>query len=135
MNHINADREDRVRPLVEAYGDRSGLNPQVEDANTLVGDLICDLLHLVDGEGADWREVVNSGIWHFRTDTVHPDGVGDDEIFEDQHDNRCTLAQYLGISYQEAARRLRTADIDPLMEALESYDLHIDTSSSKREDA
>ncbi|MGI8439149.1 MAG: hypothetical protein ACR2NV_02945 [Thermoleophilaceae bacterium] len=106
----------------------------MEDANTLVGDLICDLLHLVDSEGADWREVVNHGIWHFRTDTVYPNGLGDDEIFEDQPDHRCTLAQHLGISYQEAARRLATADIDPLMEALKSYALRVD-NGSKREDA
>ncbi len=114
---------DRVRGLVEEYGRRSGLDPQEEDAYTLVGGLITELLQLVAIEGADWREVVNRGIWHFRTATVYPGGAGEDEDLQDWHIRRCALARELGISYQEAARRLSTADAERLVNALESHTL------------
>jgi hypothetical protein len=115
-NEVSADS---VRDLTVEFGHRTGLDPHVEDAPTLVGDLICSLLHLATIEGADWREVVGQGIWHFRTSTVWGD-VAETELPTNSHVNRCKLASELDISYEEASRRLGVADATTLSKALDA---------------
>lgn len=108
---------ERVEGLVEDYAAAAQLDLTVEEAYTVIGDFICDLLHLVTLEGADWREVVDGAIFHFRTSTLEDPGVFDLYTGTD-HANCVMTARTVGISYQEAARRLEVVQIDGLVDKL-----------------
>ena len=115
----------RVRHLVEAYAERSGLDFDAHDVDTVLGDIIRDLMHLATAEGTDWREAAAKGIWQFRTMTIDPSGETDG-VVPDREGARCLLARRLGVSYGEAARRLSVVDVEPLVEALQSHEPRIE---------
>lgn len=83
-----------------------------EDRDTVLGDLIANLLHYAVDVGADWREVVARGVGHFR-----------DEVIDEEGNFSCELGTWpkaddLGVEEDELARRVDLIDLEPLFERL-----------------
>lgn len=59
----NADRAERARRIVKAYGQEVG-QPD-EDLETNLGDLLADLMHLCEVDQVDFEECLDRGELNF----------------------------------------------------------------------
>lgn len=57
----NADRAAWALATLTAFGEITG----VDEYDTAIGDLICDLHHFADQEGIDWQEVLDRADMHY----------------------------------------------------------------------
>lgn len=71
VEQLLAAKAQRVRSLAEAYERECFPSGELRlDPKTVLGDLICDLLHLADRLGAEAERVVDQALLHYRAETL-----------------------------------------------------------------
>ena len=69
----NAARAELVRPLVMQFRDDCGMKG--EDEETVVSDLLADLLHYARHNNCDPAAVIRRGLGHYTEEHNHPEDL------------------------------------------------------------
>jgi len=77
MHEQNTDRAAAARDALERFRESSPGDPLTSSEAVLeaVGDLICNLLHLVEEQGGDPLKVATVGVAGYMQEAVEPDGM------------------------------------------------------------
>lgn len=67
-NEKNRDRASRAYDAIMGYIESVGDDVTMNDFDTWVGDMICDLHHAAASRGLDMQDMMTSGTWHFEAE-------------------------------------------------------------------
>lgn len=66
----NKDRAGWAQVAADAFASETRMDKANEDMETVLTDLLCDIMHLCNQKGIDFKQVLDSGQAHFETDLV-----------------------------------------------------------------
>lgn len=65
MSVTNNDRAEWARAAVDVFAEKTGLDKSGDDLDTMIGDLIADIMHLCERDGLDFEQVLHRGKMYF----------------------------------------------------------------------
>ena len=72
---MNDDRAEWAQNALDAFASVTGMNTAGEDAETIMTDLLADLMHWSDRNGVKFSDVLSRAQSHYSEETINQDDV------------------------------------------------------------